>query len=475
MAEPAMVVPWRWKTGGSKLSAAAPEPLGVRDSVIPCPGLVLGWLCLLALAGCSTVHSRRIDRGRAAYFRGDFSTAIDDLTKVAESRSALAPTSRLDLAVAQFAAGDPHGASITLRKCRDEFDKAASITLHRDAAAMLTDDNQRAFRPAGYEEVMVRSMLSLCSLANGDGDAESYAMQAQLKQTELAQLAQSRGVAPTTQAYQPLALAPYLRGVLRESTHHDYDDAARAYELVSHLQPAFQPAKADIQRVGSGVHSAPGHGVLYVIACVGRGPQLVPTQAEATTAALQIATQVYSLAEEQRLALPNLASVQVPKVHVPHSVVAAVSIDSSGVWLGATQPLVDIAQMAIQQNEAEMPWTIARAVARRVTKEVTVGQTTRMMGINGIGRDLAHWAVVSAWSATEHADTRCWGLLSREIQVLRAELPQGTHRIGFTSIGASGTPVGKTSIAEVQLSDANNTYVTVFAPDRDVHVTSGRH
>jgi len=34
-----------------------------------------------------------------------------------------------------------------------------------------------------------------------------------------------------------------------------------------------------------------------------------------------------------------------------------------------------------------------------------------------------------AWEATESADTRCWGLLPDQIQVLRVELPAGRHEI----------------------------------------------
>jgi tetratricopeptide (TPR) repeat protein len=412
--------------------------------------------------------SRRIERGQTAYFSGDLETARTELEKVANSRSPLAKTAKLDLAMVELASGDPAAALKRLRESRDAFDEQTKLSLVGDAASMITDDRQRTYKPAGYEEVMIRSMMSLCSLASGDGDAESYAMQAQLRQTELARAAEDRGLAMTQEVYQPLALAPYMRGVLREATHHDYDDALRAYQLVSHLQPSFAPVAMDIERCGGGVHSAPNHGALYIFACVGRGPVLESVEAPTTTAALQIATQVYSLAENQRTMLPNLVSVQVPSVHVPYSPAAAVSIDSSGVWLGATQPLVDVGQMASRQNEAEMPWTVARAVVRRVTKEVTVSQTTKAVGLDGLPGEVVRFAAVNAWSATEKADTRCWSLLAREIQVLRAELPVGKHRIGFSVVDANGRAVGPRTTMTVEIKDAANTYITIMAPDQKV-------
>lgn len=433
-------------------------------------GLVFVTLSCFVVGGCTTA-AKRIDRARGAYFSGDLETARLEFAEVANSHSPLAKPAKLDLAMVELARGDVKAAMENLRQSRDAFDEGLKLSLVGDAASMVTDDRTRPFKPAGYEEVMIRSMLSLCSLATGDGDAESYAMQAQVRQTELARAAEERGIGPAKQIYQPLALAPYMRGVLREATLHDYDDALRSYQLVSHLQPQFAPAAVDIERCGGGIHSAPNHGVLYVFACVGRGPVLESVEAPTTTAALQIATQVYSIAENQRTMLPNLANVEVPAVRVPFSNAQAISVDSSGVWLGATQSLVDIGQMAKEQNEAEMPWTIARAMVRRVTKEVAVSQATKAVGMDGLPGEVIRFATVTAWSASEQADTRCWSLLAREIQVLRAELPVGNHRIGFAVVDAQGRPVGGRSTCDVQIENATNRYITIIAPDQAALVT----
>ncbi len=166
--------------------------------------------------------------------------------------------------------------------------------------------------------------------------------------------------------------------------------------------------------------------------------------------------------------LPNMVSVQVPQVRIPYSPAVSVSMDSSGVWLGASQTIVDIGGMAQRQNEAELPYTVARAIVRRVTKQVAVSQATNAVGLQGVGSDLVRFAAINAWSATESADTRCWSLLSREIQVLRAELPAGKHRIGMTVVDHAGRPIGPRTLVETQLRDGQNTYITVFAPDQKV-------
>lgn len=436
--------------------------------LIPALALLVAFVTL-PLAGCTTFISS-VRRGHNAYHIGNFGVAHKELSKVAKGFSPKAPAAKLDLAMVELVSGDSEVAINRLRDMRDEFDKLDLAAPIGNIASIVADDNARKFRPSGYEQVMIRSMLALGSLATGNGDADAYALQAQMKQQELAEGAEKRGLAVAKDVYQPLALAPYLRGVLRESTMHDYDDAIRAYQQVSFLRPDFAPATLDIQRCTSGVHSPPNHGALYIIAMVGRGPLLEETDAEATTAAMQIATQAYSIADRERFALPNLVSIKVPKVVVPFSPASAVSIDSSGAWLGATQPLVNVGEMARRQCEAEMPWTLARAIARRLTKEIAISQGTKAVGLDSMGREVTRFALVNVVSLGEHADTRCWGLLPREIQVLRAELPVGKHKVGMTVVDSIGHPAGAKAFADVEIQNGQNTYLTVVASDRQAFV-----
>jgi hypothetical protein len=68
-----------------------------------------------------------------------------------------------------------------------------------------------------------------------------------------------------------------------------------------------------------------------------------------------------------------------------------------------------------------------------------------------------------AWEATESADTRCWGVLPREIQVARIELPEGIHEISLEPITA-GRPVGPLQTQAVQISSGKNHYLLGYWP-----------
>jgi len=436
--------------------------------------------CVSPMAGFKLPRSAatRLPAARQAFASGDAATAHATLTQLSEKKNRFTDAAQLDLAMVELAAGDRRAAEQRLRKLRDRFDALPEVAPGREVAAIITDDTVRVFRPAGYEQVMIRAMLAVCSLAGDGSDAEAYALQAAMRQSELAQNASDRGILNSGELYQPIALAPYLRGILREATHHDYDDATRAYQLVSSLQPNFAPAIADIARASEGTHSAPGHGVLYVLACVGRGPVLTETTAPTTSAALQIASAVTNVQTNQTdsksggpaLALGNIVAVKVPRVEVPASEIAAVGVRANGQLLGATQTLTDVGRLAAQQCEAEMPWTIARAVVRRVTKEAAVVHTRDTLGLGGAAGSLFHFAVASAWASTERADTRCWGLLPREIQVLRAELPRGSWQVQLQPLGYSGHPIAAGASRQLEIVDAKNHYLVVIAPNRAIYL-----
>lgn len=426
-------------------------------------------LVLPMLIGCrSGKHS--IVAARDAYAVGDLESASTTLQKLSEGPKRTRLESQLDLAMVELASGDTKSAESRLRQLRNDFDAIPQAAPLGDAASLAVDDNVRTFRIAGYEQILLRSMLALCSLAGDGTDAEAYCLQAQRRQAEL--VPQDDAAQEDASRLNQIALAPYLRGTLREATHRDYDDAERAFRLVSAIQPGFAPAAEDIERASSGAHSQSGHGVLYVIAFVGHGPRLTQTFAPTTTTSLQIASTIIRTvvkAEEGKddePVLPNIVSVKVPVVEIPRSDLAALGISTQGQFLGATQTITDVGQLAIEKSEAEMPWTIARAVARRVLKEASVTATANSLGLSGDAAAAFEFAAINAWSATERADTRCWGLLPREIQVLRAELPVGKQTIDLLPMAFNGQIFAESRQHEMTIEDGRNHYVIAIAPEQ---------
>ena len=81
-------------------------------------------------------------------------------------------------------------------------------------------------------------------------------------------------------------------------------------------------------------------------------------------------------------------------------------------------------------------------------------------GLTALGMDIAG----IAWEASEAADTRCWGLLPRDIQILRVEAPAGDHQLQLNAL-LGNRPVGPAQSTQIRVVDGLNTYVICWFPD----------
>ncbi|MFM7975964.1 MAG: hypothetical protein ACKO8U_12885, partial [Pirellula sp.] len=156
---------------------------------------------------------------------------------------------------------------------------------------------------------------------------------------------------------------------------------------------------------------------------VGRGPYKVESVEQPTSDALLIADRIISDVGPYKLP-PTIAPITVPRVVVPDSDIQSVRVAVNRQGVGSTVSIADIDRLAIETSQAARNELIARAVARRVIKKATVAAVKHQTSANSLA-SLGFDAAGVAWEALENADTRCWGLLPRNIQVLRIEVPAG--------------------------------------------------
>jgi hypothetical protein len=207
--------------------------------------------------------------------------------------------------------------------------------------------------------------------------------------------------------------------------------------------------------------------VLYVFALTGRGPQKIEAIEVPSSAALLIAGELVSAFGNQTVP-PNVAPVKVPQVVGQACAIRDLAVIIDGQPVGQTETITDVTDLAVKQYEAIYPQVVARAVARRVVKKGIVYGGKEMTGIqkgtlSGLAVDLAG----VAWEATESADTRCWGLLPDKIQVLRVELPAGTHEIALQPRGGSRL-ASRTAPTRIDIANGRNTYLLATIPDAQV-------
>jgi hypothetical protein len=424
--------------------------------------LVALLLLSIATAGCST-YSDRLAEIRTGYFNGDLVFARRALDEAFEKgKHGEGDVLKLERAMIELAEGRPKDAEHTLREVRDRFDELDGVDLGEKAWTMLSDDNAQAYAGEDYEKVLVRAMLAISNLLSDGQDAQAYALQVIDKQQEIIDRGADENGENPKLAYQRVALGPYLQGVVREATHVNFDDAARAHALVCSWQPDFKYGPYDVERAVHGRHSAPGNGVLYVFAFVGTGPMKVETIEVPTQISMLIADRVLSHNLNQSLP-PTIAPVPVPKVVNFESPVSNVRVAVNGHPTGVTETVTDVGKLAVQQYEAIYPQVIARAIVRRAVKKGIVYGAKELTGTDkGSLGSIAFDVAGVIWEATESADTRSWGLLPDKIQVLRIELPAGRHEITLQPYGGAlaGTPTTKS----VEILNGDNSYMLCNFP-----------
>jgi hypothetical protein len=418
--------------------------------------------CCLSLGGCAS-HADRLAEIRRDFYAGDLDRAVQAIDRSLEHPRHEAEVLKLERAIVDLAAGRPREAEQTLREVRDRLDAAEGTSIGETTISMLTDDTRKSYAGEDYEKVLVRAFLALSNLVNGGHDAQAYSLQVTDKQQQIIQAAVDKDGNNPKLGYKQVALGAYVHGMIREETHANYDDAARSSAMVVSWQPDFAYGRQDLERAQHGRHSAPGHGVLYVFALTGRGPYKEETLEIPSTVALLIADRILSNNSTYSLP-PTIAPIKVPKVVTPNCTVSFVRVAVDQKSVGSTATITDIGRMAVAQYEAVYPTVVATAVARRVVKKGIVYGTKEIVGgrrnsLLNVGLDLAG----VAWEATEAADTRSWGLLPDKIQVLRVELPAGSHQIALQAVGPSG--IGREATEHVTLADGRNTYLLANFPD----------
>jgi uncharacterized protein len=420
-------------------------------------------LITVVIGGCSS-HVDRLFQVRQAYYTGDLAEAEQLLDKYLEKHPREADVLRLEQAMVHLAQGRPAEAERVLREVRDRFDHLEQSSAAEQVASMLTDDQRLAYAGEDYEKVLLRAMLAISSLLQDGFDAEAYSLQVMEKQQEIIERAiQPDGNNPKAR-YQQVALAPYIRALLREDSHRDFDDLTRSRAMVVSWEPGFRSGPVDLQRAEQGQHSPKGHGALYVFALVGRGPYKEEVAEIPTTAALLVADRIVSHNASQTLP-PTIAPIKVPRVVAAVNVVSSVDVNVPGLAAGRTDTITNVSRMAIAQQEAVLPEIVGRAVARRVIKKAAVYTAKETLGVQrGSLESLPFDVAGVVWEATERADTRCWGLLPDRIQVLRLELPAGQHALQLQPVASNGRLCGPAVTATVRIDDGRNAYLLANFP-----------
>lgn len=413
-------------------------------------------------SGCAT-HGDKLESIRSAFNAGRVEQAESIIQREIADRKSDVDVLKLDRAIIQLADGRPADAERTLREVRDRFDYLEQKDAGESVLATLTDDTNLAYAGEDYEKILIRCFLALSNLMSDGQDASAYALQVGDKQRQIINAEGNSTDDNPRLAYKRVALGAYIHGTIQEATHTNYDEAARAIQLVANWEPSFKDAREDLKRVSTGRHSEPGNGVLYVFTLVGRGPYKEERLETPTSNALLIADRILTATSKHSLP-PTIAPIKVPIVVRSNNRIDSVLVETDSGAAGVTQTITDVGQLAVDQYDAIFPQVMARAVVRRVVKKGAVYATKDAANIDDPLASFALDAAGVLWEASESADTRCWGLLPDRIQVLRLELPAGEHVVKLTP-ASRNAPIGAEASHTVGIENGRNTYLMANFPE----------
>jgi hypothetical protein len=162
-----------------------------------------------------------------------------------------------------------------------------------------------------------------------------------------------------------------------------------------------------------------------------------------------------SSAPSVMVAIPTI--VERPRF-VQQSTVSAAGRSASTVLV---EPIAEIVTRVLDE---QMEMIKARAGARVGAKVGAAAGTEAGVGALGGNAKAAKFfskAGSSLMNAAEEADTRCWSTLPAQIRMARLSLPPGSHDLVVRFANASGTEVGDTVIAGVEVRKGFRTWVHV--------------
>jgi hypothetical protein len=162
--------------------------------------------------------------------------------------------------------------------------------------------------------------------------------------------------------------------------------------------------------------------------------------------------------------------ISIPSFGMPPASPSTVWVQAGERKLGRTEQLEDVLGVARHNLDDRIDWMTAKSVVRSAAKLILVDQAAEKV-------EEEHGSVAGALvglagslfaSATEQADLRSWISLPREIQVLRASLPPGEHRILLKAAGGGET----LDLGIVSFEPGRPVYVSVRGLNRRLHATA---
>ncbi len=372
---------------------------------------ILFVLASLFLSGCATDYVARTGSVRSAYQSYRYEDALKALDM--EEKRELDKDRLLvllDKGMVLHSDGRYEESIQILAEAEKLADQLDVISVSEEAATLLINERERAYRGEDFEKLMINVLQALNYARLGkDEDA--------LVEVRRVDLRLKRMVDDEKKPYEQLAIARYLGGVLRED-QKDYDSAFIDYYKAWKLQPGLEHLSAPLVRLAKQLQRAEYEELRAAFPEADEGP-LGPDEGEVVVIVeAGLSPEKHSLTRDngggQLLAVPMYR-------HRWSRTGATVSVGEHARSAVTVTNLEAVATLHLNERIGRM---IAKSLASTAVKAGIAA------GVGALAKDekvaLAAFALMSL---TNQADLRSWLSLPAEFQLARFRLPKGTHAV----------------------------------------------
>ncbi|MGA9523716.1 MAG: hypothetical protein WBV82_19805 [Myxococcaceae bacterium] len=367
-------------------------------------------LASFPLWGCATDYVARTGAVRSAYQSHryeDALLALDQEEKRELDKDRLLVL--LDKGMVLHSGGRYEESIQVLAEAEKLADQLEVISVSEEAATLLINERERAYRGEDFEKLMINVLQALNYARLGrDEDA--------LVEVRRADLRLKRMVDDEKKPYEQLAIARYLGGVLRED-QKDYDSAFIDYYKAWKLQPSLEHLGGPLVRLAKQLERAEYEELRAAFPEADEG-LLGPDEGEVVVIVeAGLSPEKSSLTRDEG---GQLLAVPMYRDRWSRSG-AAVTIGEQARSTVTVTNLEAVATLHLNERIGRM---IAKSLASTAVKAGLAA------GVGALAKDKnAGLAAFALMTLVNQPDLRSWLSLPAEFQLARFRLPKGTHAV----------------------------------------------